>query len=123
MRKTWWIGTLMLSAALVLPALAQQPDPEQAKSFFTGVNPRTIKEVKVNPNRALQRSNMGRALQQPAAQQRSSSPFSLGSYFPRVTLASWPPKLPSFAAVKTPSFPKSTLAPASSVNLFNQPPK
>ena len=122
MRKAWWMGTVIASAALALPALAQQPDPEQAKSFFTGVNPRNINTVKVDPTKAMRGTNIGQALKPPVAQ-RSAGIFSLGSYFPRVTVASWPPKLPTFSKVQTPATPKSTTVPRSAVSLFNKPPQ
>ena len=116
-KKIWWMGTLMLSAALTFPAISQQANPQQATQFFSGVNPRTIKTVHVDPAKAMRGSQIGKAMLPPGPQ-KTMSPFSLGSYFPRVTVASWPPKLPSFATVKTPAPQKFTTAAPGSVNLF-----
>ncbi len=121
MRKGWWIAALVLSAGLTVPALAQQPaGPAEAGRFFTGVNPRNIKMSKIDPSRALRNSNAARALQPASTQRALSNPFSLGSFFPRVTLGSWPPRLPTFTAVQTPTPPTNF---TSSVNLFNNAPK
>lgn len=121
MRKFWYSAAVILSGAV---ALAQQPAGQKnANEFFTGVNPRAIKNVKVDPNKAMQRNTLSHAMLPPVAHKKTTSPFSLGSYFPRVTVASWPPKLPTFSKVKTPAMPKTSTAPASSVKLFNQPPK
>ena len=122
MRKNWWVVTLLASIALVLPALGQQGGSKPATEFFTGVNPRTIKTVKVDPNKAMGRNNVAKAMLPPVASKKTN-PLRLGSYFPRVTVASWPPKLPTFAKVQTPAFPKTQTVPAGSVNLFNQKPK
>lgn len=122
MRKASWIGTVIASAALVLPALAQQPDPEKAKSFFTGVNPRNITMVKVDPAKAMRGSSVSQALKPPAST-RSGGVFSLGSYFPRVTIASWPPTMPTFSKTQTSTMPQPTVVPRSSVSLFNKPPQ
>jgi hypothetical protein len=121
-RKAWWVGAVIASAALVLPALAQQPDPEKAKSFFTGVNPRNITQPKIDPVKAMRGSSVSQALKPPTSA-RSGGVFSLGSYFPRVTVASWPPQLPSFSKTKTSTMPQPTTVPRSSVSLFNKPPQ
>jgi hypothetical protein len=124
MRKHRWLAALLTSIALVLPSLAQQPATQRnANEFFTGVNPRAIKTVKIDPNRAMQRNTLGHAMLPPVAQKKTTSPFSLGSYFPRVTVASWPPRLPAFSKNQTPAFPKPTQVPPGNVKLFNQPPK
>lgn len=121
MRKAWWIAAMAFSAALVLPAPAQaqqlagQPD---ANRFFTGADPRNIKTVKVDPTKAMRGGTVSKAMQPTTSSQRSMTPRGTGSFFPRVTLGSWPPKLPSFATVKTPPATPPTKV-SSSVNLFN----
>jgi hypothetical protein len=103
--------------ALVLPGLAQQPAGQpDANSFFTGVNPRNIKTTKVDTTRAMRGSSISRAMQ--PTSQRAMTPRSTSSFFRGVTLGTWPPKLPSFMPVKTPSLPPATKV-TSSVNLFN----
>src|SRR5688572_21104042 len=117
MRTTWCLGALILSAALLAPAPAQQPGSAQAGQFFTGVNPRQINGVKVDPARAIRRSNMGKAMQSNAVQ-RTPSVFSMQGMFPRVSLGSWPPKLPNFSNSTAPPTKTSTVA-TGNVNLFN----
>ena len=117
MRKAWWIVAMVFSVALVLPVFAQQPAGQpDANQFFTGANPRNIKTVKIDPTKAMRGSNVAKAMQPTTSSQRSMT--SRGFGFPRVTLGSWPPKLPSFSTVKTPTPPPATKA-TSSVNLFN----
>jgi len=116
-RNACWIAATALSMALVLPSLAQQPAGQpDANQFFTGVNPRNIKTTKVDPTRAMRGSSISKAMQPTG--QRAMTPRSTSSFFPRVTLGTWPPKLPSFVPVKTPA-PTPPTKVTSSVNLFN----
>jgi hypothetical protein len=116
-RTSICVGAALFLAAIVLPALAQQPAGQpSANQFFTGVNPRTISMPKVDPTKAMRNTNITKALQ-PNSAQKSTGVFNLSNVFPKVTLGSWPPKLPTFVAVKTPSVPTSTTVPQG-VNLF-----
>jgi hypothetical protein len=118
-RKAWWIAAITCSAALVLPALAQQPAGQpDANQFFTGANPRNIKTTKIDPTRAMRGSNISKAMQPTSSTQRSMTPRGFGSVFRGVTLGSWPPKLPTFFTPGTPTTPPATKV-TSSVNLFN----
>ncbi len=118
MRTSVGVGAALILAAIVLPALAQQPAGQpDANSFFTGVNPRKITTAKVvDPTKVMRTPNLTNALQ-PNKSQKSSGVFNLGNVFPKVTLGSWPPKLPTFVAVKTPTVPTSTTVPQG-VKLF-----
>ena len=121
MRTIWWLGAACLSTALVLPSLAQQPAGQpNANQFFTGVDPRQIKSVPIDPGRALRPGNVNGALQSGVAQ-RANRPFSMSNLFPKLTLGSWPPtRATSFVVTKTPPL-MSTTVPKGSVNLFNPP--
>jgi hypothetical protein len=118
MRTPWSLGAAFLGAAFVLPSLAQQPagnsNPNQ---FFTGVDPRQIKSVPIDPGRALRPGNVNGALQSGLAQ-RANTPFSMGNLFPKLTLGKWPPtRATSFVVAKTPPL-MSTTVPKGNVNLF-----
>jgi hypothetical protein len=120
-RKMWWLGTLFAAAALVLPALAQQPAGQpNANSFFTGADPRKLTLSKVDTTKAMKTSSIGKAMQSTTAQ-RLPSVFSAKSVFPRVTLGSWPPKLPSFGSTPTP-VQKSMTVQQGAVNVFKSGP-
>lgn len=119
MRKPWWIAATALSMALVLPALAQQPAGQpDANQFFTGANPRNIISPKIDPTKAMRGGNVSRAMQPTTSSQRSMTPRGLGAFFPRVTLGTWPPRLPFFSKATTPPVTPPTKF-SSSVNLFN----
>ena len=116
MRKLWRIGVVVLSIALAAPAFAQLGgDTEKAKTILTGVNPGAIREVKINPSKAMRANNLTKAFQ-PNATQRSTKVPGLNASFPRLTLGSWPPKLPQFMskapAAQTPptTFPRGVSA-------------
>ncbi|MCS7045482.1 MAG: hypothetical protein NZO58_03905 [Gemmataceae bacterium] len=120
MRKTWWLASLVSAAALVLPVLAQQPvGGGSAGSFFTGVDPRKLNMKYVNPSAAMKVHSPSTTLQ-PTGALRSPSVVNMSTMFPRITLGSWPPKLPSFGLVKTPAAPqpKTMTVNGGAVNMF-----
>jgi hypothetical protein len=118
----WMMAAALSAMALVGPAVGQQLSGQpDARSFFTGVDPRQVKNVKVDTSKAMRRTNLTQALQ-PNVTQRSTKVTGLGSYFPRMTLGSWPPKVPQFMTVKTPTQKPPTTFPKG-VNLFDPPKK
>src|SRR5687768_1198146 len=85
-RSSRFIGTALILAAAI-PAFAQQ----QAGSFFTGVNPRQIKNVPIDTSQALRPTNLNRSFHKQAAPR----PFSLANVFPKMHMGTWPPVVPS----------------------------
>jgi len=62
-----------------------------ASSFFTGANPRQINFTKVDTSKAMQAPNIGGAFAKPA----QPTPIGMGGMFPKISLGSWPPKMPN----------------------------
>jgi hypothetical protein len=62
-------------------------------SIFTGVNPRTHKDVPFDANKAMRTFNASNFVRTPAQQKT----FSLSSAFPRIHMPSWPPKIPTLS--------------------------
>ena len=73
------LGAAMM-VALVVPVLGQNQPP--ANSFFTAVNPREIKTVKIDTTKAMKTMNVNKAFHAPS--QRKA--FSLTNIFPRLHL-------------------------------------
>ena len=135
MRSGWFL----LSAALVLGLLGDGGAQTQApgsffstappESFFTGVNPATVKRVPVDINAAMKTLNINKAFaspQQPKTVDVSAAmktlninqafvthppprPFILSNYFPKITLPSWPPIIANTS--KLPNSPFETITP------------
>lgn len=86
MRRT---GSVLVAAALLLaalPSFAQQ----QAGGFLTGVNPTRLNFQPIDTSRALRGATVAGGLRNPSLPGTSS----FGRLFPRISLGSWPPRLP-----------------------------
>lgn len=92
--------TLVLSALLLTPLLAQQPT---MSTFMTGVNPQNLNFTPLDTSKALQpRSNTASAFRSPSPMRA----FDLGRYFPRIQLPmSWPPTIGRSTLPKTVKMP------------------
>ena len=118
MRRLGGALLVLVSASLLwAEARAQQLTQPSATSFFTGVNPHDMTFSKVDTSRALRPPSVNGAFH-PPTQQRA---FPLGNVFPKISLGSWPPRLPnvSFLQGKNPFQPN----PLRGVNPFNPPKK
>ena len=132
-------GWLLLSAALFVGLSGDGGAQTQAPgsffstappdSFFTGVNPATVKRVPVDINAAMKTLNINQAFaspQQPRTVDISAAmktlninqafvtpqqpkPFILSNYFPKITLPSWPPMIANTS--KLPQSPFETISP------------
>jgi len=90
MRAATLAGGLLIMAALAIPVIAQQTT---ASSMFTGVNPREIKSVPVDTSKAMKAMNINNAFKTPASPAKGI--MNIGNIFPKISMPSWPPKLPS----------------------------
>jgi hypothetical protein len=98
-------GLLAAVAAVVFLADARSQtvtSSGNASSFLTGANPRQINFTKVDTSKAMQAPNLGGAFAKPAQQ----TPVGLNSMFPKISLGSWPPKLPNVSILPTNPFNK-----------------
>ena len=121
MRRLWafLIGTAILG--ICLPAMGQSRmlTPDQASQAFTGANPRDI-QIKnlVNPGKALKDYQLNNSLRKPA----QPSVFNLSHVFPKISLGTWPPKVPNVSILGAKNNPYQPNPPRG-VNLFNPPAK
>lgn len=90
---------------------------QQAATFLTGANHQNLTSTKIDTSRALRPSNVNGAFRTPA----QPKAFGLGNIFPKISLGSWPPKLPQVSILqgKNPFQPN----PIRGVNPFNPPKK
>lgn len=99
-------GLLAAAAAVVFLADARSQSilgpSQQPSSFLTGANPRQINFTKVDTSRAMQAPNLGGAFAKPGQQ----TPLGLNSMFPKISLGSWPPKLPNVSILPSNPFNK-----------------
>ena len=107
-------GVLLATAGLILflaDARSQTMPtilgPTQTPSSFSmGANPRQINFTRVDTSKALQpTASLSKAFTKPGQQ----TPPGLGSMFPKISLGSWPPKLPNVSIL--PSNPFSQVTP------------
>lgn len=113
MRTGLLLSGLVLILGMELPVGAQQPvqfssfnQQAQAASFFTGVNPQSIKTVPIDVSKAMQPlNNVNRTFRTP----RPPTPFTLSQFFPKMTLPSWPVK--KAVTPVLPQSPFSTITP------------
>ena len=108
-------GWLLLSAALFVGLSGDGGAQTQAPgsffstappdSFFTGVNPATVKRVPVDINAAMKTLNINQAF----VTHPPPRPFILSNYFPKITLPSWPPIIANTS--KLPNSPFETITP------------
>ena len=94
MRKVWI--TIMFVLVIIPAVMAQRP----AASFFSGVNPGSISYQPVDTSRALTPKNLSPGYKPPS----TSSSFKFQSLFPKLSLPSWPPRIPSKPVSKGNSF-------------------
>lgn len=120
MRKLGAVLMLVASFGVCLSATGQQPTNQPpANSFFTGVNPRNIQSKNlVQPGKALKNYNVTSALRP----QPKPSVFNVGRVFPKISLASWPPTVPTVGILNQKSNPFQP-NPPKGINPFDPPKK
>ena len=120
MRRIWGMLAGIGFLAACLPVLAQTPAQQQASSFFTGVNPRNIqsKNLLVQPGKGMKNYNLNQTMRK----QPQSSVFNVNKVFPKITLGTWPPVVPSIPVLSTKNNPFQPNPPRG-VNLFDPPAK
>jgi len=96
--------------SLALTAHAQQTG---ASSFFTGANPRDIKNVPINVSQVSQAFKMQNMIKTPS----QAKTISLANLLPKFSMPSWPPKVgvPTLPQGTNPFQPNRPVG----VNLFN----
>jgi len=83
----------------------------QSSAFFSqmgqasAVNPRQLTFTKIDTSKAMQAPNLSGAFAKPP----QPTPIGLNGMFPKISLGSWPPKLPNVSIL--PSSPFSTVTP------------
>jgi hypothetical protein len=92
-------GLLMIAGAGFLWADAQAQTvltPSRASTILTGANHLDITSTKIDTSRALRPPNASQAF---ATQRQPKSPV-LGNVFPKISLGSWPPRLPNVSILQ-----------------------
>jgi hypothetical protein len=91
---------------------------QQAGRFLTGANRQNLTFTKIDTSRALKAPTMSSAFRPPP---QPKAPAGLGTVFPKISLGSWPPKLPSVGILqgKNPFQPN----PPPGTTPFNRPKK
>ncbi len=85
-----WPAFFVVAASVALLSEARGQQYRQAQEFMTGVNPHQLTFRPIDTSRALRPSSQASTFYQPKVK-----PFGLNTVFPRISLGSWPPKLPN----------------------------
>jgi hypothetical protein len=110
MRIFLGLGSLVLGLALVAQAPAQKTN--QLTPFFNGVNPTHMNFKPIDTSQAMRTFNVNGAMRPPSAMRT----FTLSQFFPRISLGSWPPKIPNVPILKKSPFQPNGIA---GTNPFN----
>ncbi|MBI3409839.1 MAG: hypothetical protein HY040_15985 [Planctomycetes bacterium] len=119
MRKLWPLISGVIVLGICLPVLAQSRQNADPATMITGAKPINIQSNNlVHPGKAMKDYKLNNNLRTPA----QPSVFNLKNVFPKISLGTWPPRVPNVSILGAKNNPYQPNPPRG-VNLFNPPSK